>query len=69
MGHVSIGMSFRQTAAAIQHARGHTKTANLTGMNDMIVGPYVRVLFGASLQDKSDMMGDVSVLEMEVILK
>ena len=44
MDHVSIGMSFRQTPAAIQHARDHTKTAKLTGMNDMIVGQYVRVL-------------------------
>ena len=61
MDHVSIGMSFRQTAATIQHARNHTKTAKLTGMNDMIVGQYVHVLVGASLQDVSDMTGDVSV--------
>jgi len=38
MDHVSIGMSLRQTATAIQHARDHTKTATLSGMNDLIVG-------------------------------
>ncbi|CAM6002565.1 unnamed protein product [Sphagnum balticum] len=38
MDHVSIGMSFRQATAAIQHTRDHTKTATLSGMNDLIVG-------------------------------
>ena len=61
MDHVSVGMSFRQTAAVIQHARDHTKTAKLTGMNDMIVDQYIRVLVGASLHDILYMMGDVSV--------
>ncbi|KAH8952971.1 hypothetical protein BDL97_09G113300 [Sphagnum fallax] len=61
MDHVSIGMSFRQAAAAIQHARDHTKTATLSGMNDLIVGQYVRVLVGGNLQDISDLMGDLSV--------
>jgi hypothetical protein len=61
MDHVSIGMSFRQVAAAIQHTRDHTKTATLSGMNDLIVGQYVRVLVGGNLQDISDLMGDLSV--------
>ncbi len=61
MDHVSIGMSFRQAAAAIQHARDHTKTATLSGMNDLIVGQYVCVLVGGNLQDISDLMGDLSV--------
>ncbi|CAK9194975.1 unnamed protein product [Sphagnum troendelagicum] len=61
MDHVSIGMSFRQAAAAIQHARDHTKTATLSGMNDLIIGQYVRVLVGSNLQDISDLMGDLSV--------
>ncbi len=61
MDHVSIGMLFRQAAVAIQHARDHTKTATLSGMNDLIVGQYVRVLVGGNLQDISDLMGDLSV--------
>jgi hypothetical protein len=61
MDHVSIGMSFRQAATAIQHARDHTKTATLSGMNDLIVGQYVRVLVGGNLQEISDLMGDLSV--------
>jgi hypothetical protein len=61
MDHVSIGMSLRQAAAAIQHARDHTKTATLSGMNDLIVGQYVRVLVGSNLQDISDLMGNLFV--------
>jgi len=61
MDHVSIGMSFRQAAAAIQGARDHTKTATLSDMNDLIIGQYVRVLVSGNLQDISDLMGDLSV--------
>jgi hypothetical protein len=61
MDYVSIGMSFRQTSAAIQFERDHTKTAKLTSMNDLVVGQYVRVLFASSLQNISDMMDDESV--------
>jgi hypothetical protein len=61
MDHVSISMSFRQAATAIQHARDHTKTATLSGMNDLIVGQYVHVLVGGNLQDISDLMGNLSI--------
>ncbi|CAM6078315.1 unnamed protein product [Sphagnum tenellum] len=61
MDHISIGMSFRQATAAIQHAKDHTKTTTLSGMNDLIVGQYVRVLVNGNLQDISDLMGDLSV--------
>jgi hypothetical protein len=61
MDHVSIGMSFRQAVVAIQHARDHTKTATLSGMNDLIVGQYVRVLVGGNLWDSLDLMGNLSV--------
>ncbi len=37
MDHISIGMSFRQMAAAIRHAKDRTKTTKLTGMNDLII--------------------------------
>jgi hypothetical protein len=36
--HVSIGMSFRQVAGAIQHAKDRTKKSKLSGINDLIVG-------------------------------
>jgi hypothetical protein len=42
--YVSIEMSFRQTAAAIEHAKIRTKTANLSGINDHMVGQFIRVL-------------------------
>ncbi|KAH8941002.1 hypothetical protein BDL97_14G014500 [Sphagnum fallax] len=61
MDHISIGMSFKQAAVAIRHARDHTKMATLSGMNDLIVGQYVRVLVDDNLQDISDLMGDLSV--------
>jgi hypothetical protein len=60
MDYVSIAMSFRQTSAAIQFARDHTKTAKLTGRNDLVVGQYVHVLVASSLQNISDMMEDES---------
>ncbi|CAM6024322.1 unnamed protein product [Sphagnum balticum] len=50
MDHILIGMSFRQTAVAIQHAKDRTKTTKLTGMNDLIVGQYMRVLVAVRLQ-------------------
>jgi hypothetical protein len=61
MDHVSISMSFRQVAAAIQHARDHTKTATLSDMNDLIVGQYVHVLVSGNLLDISNLMGDLSI--------
>jgi hypothetical protein len=61
MDYVLIGMSFRQTSAAIQFARDHTKKAKLTGIDDLVVGQYVRVLVSSSLQNLSDMMDDESV--------
>jgi hypothetical protein len=38
MDHISIGISFRQTVATIQHTKDRTKTAKLTGMNNLIIG-------------------------------
>jgi hypothetical protein len=48
--YVSIGMSFRQTAAAIEHAKIRIKTAKLSGINDPMVGQLIRVLVAISLQ-------------------
>jgi hypothetical protein len=36
MDYVSIAMSFRQTSAAIQFSRDHTKATKLTCMNDLV---------------------------------
>ncbi len=38
MDYVGIGLSFRQTAAAIQKAKDRTKMAKLIGLNDCIIG-------------------------------
>jgi hypothetical protein len=56
--HVSIGMSFRQVAGDIQHAKDRTKISNLTGINDLIVGQYVRVLVATNLQMIANMLAD-----------
>ncbi len=50
MDHVGSGMSFRQTASAIQHAKECTKTAKLASITDLMVGQYVHVLVGSMLQ-------------------
>jgi hypothetical protein len=49
MDHVGNGMSFRQTASAIQHAKERTKTTKLAGITDLMVGQYVRVLVDSTL--------------------
>jgi hypothetical protein len=49
MDHVSISMLFLQTTIAIQQAKDRNKTAKLAGMNDLIVGQYVRVVVTSAL--------------------
>ncbi len=49
MDHVRSGMSFRQTASAIQHAKERTKMAKLAGIIDLMVSQYVRILVGSTL--------------------
>ncbi len=61
MEHISIGMSFRQTATAIQRAKDRTETAKLTSMNDLIVGQYMRILVAIALQQIANMVDDESV--------
>jgi hypothetical protein len=58
MDHILIGMSFQQTAAMIQHTTDCTKMAKLTGMNDLIVGQYTRVLVVVALQQIAANMVD-----------
>jgi hypothetical protein len=54
--YVSIGISFRQTAAAIEHAKIRTKTAKLSGINDHMVGHFIRVLVAISLLKLADIV-------------
>jgi hypothetical protein len=42
--YLSISMSFRNTAAAIQRTKDRTKTVKLAGINDGIFRQYTRVL-------------------------
>jgi len=61
MDHVSIGMSFRQIIATIQHTKDRAKVAKLTGINDLIVGQYVRVAVAVALQCIADLLDDDTV--------
>jgi hypothetical protein len=61
MDHVSIGMLFRQTMAAIQQAKDRTKTTKLARINDLIVSHYIRVVVAAALQNISDIIDNESV--------
>ncbi|RHY05403.1 hypothetical protein DYB36_006565 [Aphanomyces astaci] len=45
--HVGAGMSFKQTALAIGHAKNRAQVPKLAGINDLIVGQYVRVQVAA----------------------
>jgi hypothetical protein len=58
MDHVSIGMSFPQTSTAIWQAKDYTKKAKLAGINDLIVGQYVRVVVVVTLHNISNIIND-----------
>ena len=58
---VSIGMSFRQVAASMQIVKNRMKQPLLSGVNDLLVSSYTRVLVGACLQDIADLMEQPSV--------
>ena len=66
MDMVPIGMSFRQTASAMQLVRECTKQALFSGVNDLLVSQYDRVLVGGNLQDISDLMEQQSVRAMSL---
>jgi len=63
---VSHGLSFRQTAAAMQAVRDRMKNATLTGMNRILVSQYTRVLVGSCLQDIADLMEYQSVWALSI---
>jgi predicted transcriptional regulator len=66
MDHAESGMSFRQTASAIQHAKERTKTAKLAGITDLMVSQYVCVQVGSTLQQIVDCLDDESVWAMSL---
>jgi len=66
MDYVDIGLSFRQTAAAIQKTKDRTKTAKLVGLNDCIVSQYTRVLVVVVLQQIALILDDKSVWAMSL---
>ena len=59
--HVFTGMSFRQTAAAIESARTRTNVAKLQGVSDHMVGMFVRILVAICLQKFSDLLATADV--------
>jgi hypothetical protein len=61
LDHISIGLSFRQAALAIQHAKDRTKTAKLGGINDLMVAQWVRMLVTVLLQQIAFILGHESV--------
>jgi hypothetical protein len=54
--HVSVGLSFRQTATVITQHQNLCKNSKLAGLNDHMVGQFVRVLLPVALQSMSTIM-------------
>ena len=54
--HTSVGLSFRQTAAVIKQHRDLTKNTKLTGLNDHMVGQFVRIIVAVDLQILSSLL-------------
>jgi hypothetical protein len=59
--HISVGLSFRQTAAVITQHRNRCTNPKLTGLSDHMVGQFVRVLVVVSLQLISNVVAYRSV--------
>jgi hypothetical protein len=64
--HVSIGLSFHQTAAVITQHRNLCKNSKLAGLNDHMVGQFVRVLLAVALQSMSTIMNQKHVWEFSL---
>jgi hypothetical protein len=59
--YVGCGMSFRQIAAAIRHAKDRLKMQKLGGINDHNVGQYVRALVATNLNKIANLLLHPSV--------
>ena len=58
---VSLGMSFRQTAAAIMKSKQRTPNPKLAGITDYMVGGFVRTLVGFNLDILGRVLADTDV--------
>jgi hypothetical protein len=56
LDHRAVGLSFRQTSRVIDQHRHQTKNARLAGLNDHIVGQFVRILVAAKLNTMSNVL-------------
>jgi hypothetical protein len=61
LDHVSVGLSFRQTARVISQHRSRTKNAKLGGLNDHMVGQFVRILVAVNLNALSSILTNPGV--------
>ena len=61
LDHISIGLSFRQTARIMSQYRNRTKNPKLTGLNDQMVRQFVRVVVGVNLNMISDILSSPNV--------
>jgi hypothetical protein len=61
MDHVSTRMSFHQVATAMQHTKERCNLSKLGGINDTIIGQYVRVGVAFALQCIADLCIDKSI--------
>ncbi|CAK9269226.1 unnamed protein product [Sphagnum jensenii] len=55
-----------KTVTTIQQAKDYTKMAKLAGINDLIIGQYVRVMVAATLQNISDIIDNEFVWEISL---
>ncbi|CAI5741065.1 unnamed protein product [Hyaloperonospora brassicae] len=56
--HVGVGISFRQTAISIGHAENRAQLPKLAGINDLIVGKFIRVQVAIALKRIADMLSN-----------
>ena len=56
--HVGAGISFNQTALAIGHSKNRAQRPKLAGINDLIVGKFVRVQVAVALQRIADILSN-----------
>jgi hypothetical protein len=59
--HTSVSLSFRQRAAVNAHHCNWFKIAKLSGLNDRMVGQFVRIIVVVSLQIISKVLSSPSV--------
>uniref|UniRef100_M4BUL5 Uncharacterized protein n=1 Tax=Hyaloperonospora arabidopsidis (strain Emoy2) TaxID=559515 RepID=M4BUL5_HYAAE len=61
LDHVGSGISSRQAAMEIEHAKRRTQTPKPAGINRLMIGEFIRALVASNLQRITDFMGDASV--------